>query len=193
MVSAQIQWIAAIVAFLLFLSLIMSNQREYTAKIILNRWGKDTARIAAYWGVPYLRVLAHMAQESRGNQYWIRNDEANESYYARTFDDALAKLQEWKQRGFDINKVSCGLMQFVPAYAGKDLGIVVTPEELLREPLLNIELGVRYLKLLLTRNNGSIDIASRRYNGSLTNPKTAEYLEAVKMWEQIFEKMSQNA
>lgn len=101
-------------------------------------------------------------------------------YYSRWVNSASAKYQVepaliyaviMKESLFSKNVVSksgaYGLMQMILS-TGKDMKRDVTPEELLN-PQINIDLGTRYLKILLDRYHGDVTKTIAAYNGGMGN------------------------
>lgn len=81
---------------------------------------------------------------------------------------------------------ACGVMQIMPLTAQDEYGIAPL---LLWHPRLNIRLGLHFLKRLIRRYNGRVDLALSYYNGgsavgSLPNariiPATARYVAKVR-------------
>jgi len=137
------------------------------ALTVSNRWTEYAAKYGGIFSIPLARVLAHICQESKGNQYWLRNDKKAESFYGSTLDEALEKLREWDSEGFDLQKCSVGLMQLVPKYGLADFnakyGKNYTLYDVLQNSWANIEAGTGYLKILFD-HLGNLDDATRAFN-----------------------------
>lgn len=103
----------------------------------------------------YRAVAHHMAREARRN----------------AVDVDLLKSVIAAESGFNRQAVSgagaVGLMQIMPATA-RDLGVQAdaagSVEHKLTDPALNVRLGARYLRQLLDRFHGRVDLAVAAYN-----------------------------
>ena len=129
------------------------------------------------------------------NPWVLANDQKGQVYYPKDLFDAWEKLSEWENQGYDIQRVSIGLMQLVPRFGlksfnlryGKSYGIT----EILERPALNIEAGTGHLRELYD-DLGDWEKASMAYNvgPDLEPRKTAEeYLGFVRKWMETAKKI----
>ena len=184
--------LALIIIFLLMAT--VSQNRAALVRNIRLDYGTIIRAESQAFGISEERIIGHIATESKQpprfvttNLWAIRNDKSGESYYPNDVNDAMIKLSQWENSGYNIRRVSIGLMQLVPDYGLTDFNRAYSKQYGIIEMFnarQNLEAGVGYLALLKTRL-GSIDKASRQYNGSLTNPLTAKYLDSVKAYELI--------
>lgn len=109
-------------------------KRALPAKV--EQWTQEIHRASTKHGVPWNLTAGIMALESGGKQ------------------DAKSPAN------------ACGLMQLLPSTASKPTlaGRLVTCNELLSDPKLNIDLGTKYLAELMDRYHGNVIKVGAAYN-----------------------------
>ncbi len=94
------------------------------------------------------------------------------------------------------HKGARGVMQIMPRTAEKEYGIRA---ELLWQPRINVRLGLHFLKRLLTRYRGRVDLALSYYNGgsavgtlphARVLPATTAYVARVKRLQRRYQLQS---
>jgi len=112
--------------------------------------------------------------------------EANNIGLSSSLALALAHTESYFNPRAESHKGARGLMQIMPATATGEYAI--HPDSLW-DPRINIRLGLHYLKRLLTRYHGRVDLALSHYNGgsrvgkwpfSKVIPATKSYVNKVK-------------
>lgn len=105
---------------------------------------------------------------------------------------AVAHAESNFDPGAESHVGARGVMQIMPATARGEYGI---DEDRLWEPRLNIRLGLHFLKRLVSRYRGRVDLALSYYNGGsavgvLPNariiPATAKYVAKVRRLQQHY-------
>ena len=95
----------------------------------------------------------------------------------------------------ESHKGARGVMQIMPATARGEYGIEA---DLLWQPRLNVRLGLHFLKRLLERYRGRIDLALSYYNGgsavgdlphARVIPATAKYVKRVRQLQKRYRRM----
>lgn len=194
------RWALYLVIALLIFTLtfqMASPSKKKIAEQVKASWNTLARAYAERYGIPIERALAHVAQESRGYQYAMRNDQKGESYYGTSAEQAWIKLSEWEREGYDIQRVSIGLMQVVPKYGLADFnafyGRAYTMEQLVTSADIQLQVGLGYLARLRLNFRGDLDKATMAYNvGPDLEPKAAaeDYLTRIRDFETIFKTLT---
>jgi len=105
---------------------------------------------------------------------------------------AVARAESNFDPGAISHKGARGLMQIMPRTARTEYGITA---ELLWNPRINVRLGLHFLKRLLHRYNGRVDLALSYYNGgsavgvwpnARVIPATRKYVQKVQRYRAAY-------
>ena len=109
---------------------------------------------------------------------------------------AVAKVESDFRPHLESHKGARGVMQVMPATAMDEYAI---PAKMLWNPRINVRLGLHFLKRLLVRYRGRVDLALSYYNGGsrvgdLPNarvmPATRGYVKKVRTWQQRYQRQA---
>ncbi len=107
---------------------------------------------------------------------------------------ALAKVESDFQANALSSAGARGVMQIMPATARGEYGVQA---ELLWQPRINIRLGIHFLRRLIARYHGRVDLALSYYNGGSAVgdlprariiPATRNYVKRVKFLQKRYRK-----
>ncbi|MEG3638238.1 lytic transglycosylase domain-containing protein [Magnetococcus sp. PR-3] len=106
---------------------------------------------------------------------------------------AVAHVESYFDPRIESHKGARGVMQIMPATAMGEYGI---PKKMLWNPQVNVRLGLHFLRRLLQRYKGRVNLALSYYNGGsrvgdLPNariiPATRRYVAKVRHWQKRYQ------